>query len=157
LDDLVLDISGFAKVHPGGAFVLRHNIGRDVSKFFYGGYSMENKNFPKPFTHSNMARKVVNSIIVGTLEAKAPEGVYKIIERAKVNDSTHTITFKSVSDVPSKARLFYKDLSMIGKHFLIRDVKKPRVRRHYTISNCMKPDVYVKYTRMIKEYLENDN
>ena len=38
LDDLVLDVTEFKAKHPGGKFVVEHNIGRDVSKFFYGGY-----------------------------------------------------------------------------------------------------------------------
>ena len=43
LDDLILDIADFMPEHPGGFFSLNHNIGRDVSKFFYGGYSLENE------------------------------------------------------------------------------------------------------------------
>jgi cytochrome b involved in lipid metabolism len=31
--------------HPGGKFVIEHNIGRDVSKFFYGGYSLDGNLF----------------------------------------------------------------------------------------------------------------
>ncbi len=41
LDDLVLDCSKFVAYHPGGKFVLQHNTGRDISKFFYGGYCLE--------------------------------------------------------------------------------------------------------------------
>ena len=40
LDDLVLDLSNFIGQHPGGEEVIRRNIGRDVSKYYYGGYSM---------------------------------------------------------------------------------------------------------------------
>ena len=38
LDDLVLDVSSYLYNHPGGQFLISHNIGRDISKFFYGGY-----------------------------------------------------------------------------------------------------------------------
>jgi len=38
---MVLDISTFAYCHPGGAFALQHNIGSDVSKFFYGAYAYD--------------------------------------------------------------------------------------------------------------------
>lgn len=57
LDDMVLDISKYMKNHPGGKFLISHNIGRDISKFFYGGYAQENF-IPKPKTHihSNIAR-----------------------------------------------------------------------------------------------------
>ena len=49
LDDLVLDVIKFADEHPGGKFLLTHNTGRDISKFFFGGYSLEdNLRGPKP-------------------------------------------------------------------------------------------------------------
>ena len=41
LEDMVLDISTFAYCHPGGAFLLEHNIGNDISKFFYGAYALD--------------------------------------------------------------------------------------------------------------------
>ena len=40
LDDMVLDVKDFIFKHPGGRFVVQHNIGRDISKFFYGGYAL---------------------------------------------------------------------------------------------------------------------
>jgi cytochrome b involved in lipid metabolism len=39
---MVLDVSRFMEEHPGGKFSLEHNIGRDISKFFYGAYQLEN-------------------------------------------------------------------------------------------------------------------
>ena len=62
LDNFVLDVSEFKLSHPGGVFSLEHNIGSDISKFFYGGYALE-LNKPSvlaPYAHSNQARKIVN-------------------------------------------------------------------------------------------------
>jgi cytochrome b involved in lipid metabolism len=42
LDDYVLDVAKFKANHPGGRFVIDFNIGRDISKFFHGGYLLEN-------------------------------------------------------------------------------------------------------------------
>ena len=42
LDDLVLDVRRFMYEHPGGKFLLQFHIGRDISKYFYGGYVLEN-------------------------------------------------------------------------------------------------------------------
>jgi cytochrome b involved in lipid metabolism len=56
LDDLVLNVRFFMYNHPGGKFVIEQNIGRNISKFFYGGYIMENYTGQTPFTHSNIAR-----------------------------------------------------------------------------------------------------
>lgn len=90
LDDLVLNVENFAKSHPGGRFVLEHNVGRDVSKFFYGGYSMENGPWLSPYRHSNGARKVVNSLIIARLEAKIPTFQARIVDTRKINPNTTT-------------------------------------------------------------------
>jgi hypothetical protein len=39
---------------------------------------------------------------------------------------------------------------MIGKHYLVKRVSAPNVNRHYTISNCMRKDVYEEYIRIIE-------
>lgn len=38
LDNYVIDVADFIEHHPGGQFVLKHNIGRNISKFFHGSY-----------------------------------------------------------------------------------------------------------------------
>lgn len=42
MDNLVLDFTDYKYFHPGGKFVLTKCIGRDISKFFYGGYTLVN-------------------------------------------------------------------------------------------------------------------
>jgi len=75
LDDMVLDIEDFAYTHPGGAFLLEYNIGRDISKFFYGSYALDGNN-SKPgmpnnkYAHSNIARKWANKLAVAALKRK---------------------------------------------------------------------------------------
>ena len=63
LEDLVLNIEQYKYKHPGGKFSLVQNVGRDVSKFFYGGYALENEEI-EPHLHSGIARSIVNSLIV---------------------------------------------------------------------------------------------
>lgn len=70
LDNLVLDVTDYMDNHPGGKFLLEHNIGRDISKFFYGGYALDNndvKGGSMVHTHSNMARLQVSTLIIGKL------------------------------------------------------------------------------------------
>lgn len=38
LDNYVLNFNDYHHYHPGGRFMLEKNRGRDISKFFYGGY-----------------------------------------------------------------------------------------------------------------------
>ena len=40
---------------------------------------------------------------------------------------------------------------MQSKHFLIRCMDNPRLYRHYTICNAMRPDVYKQYINCLKE------
>lgn len=58
--------------HPGGTFSLEQNIGRDISKFFHGGYSLENKSKVSEHRHSNDARMIVNDLIIGRFESESP-------------------------------------------------------------------------------------
>ena len=116
------------------------NIGRDISKFFYGGYSLENYTpISTVHMHSNIARLVVNGLVVAKLEKTVPQFEAKIVERHAVNKFTNTITFKAESSVQD-VQMHYKDIQMIGKHYLVRSTKNKSVKRHYTISNCMQKD-----------------
>lgn len=83
MDNLVLDLEKYCDFHPGGKFVLTHNFGKDISKFFYGGYVLEENlsgKSPKGHTHSNVALKVVNKIAIATFEgASSKPTVCKVI------------------------------------------------------------------------------
>ena len=68
LDDYVIDMTKFLNEHPGGRFSLEQNIGRDISKFFYGAYSLENIDVVEPHNHTSDARLIVNALIIGKLE-----------------------------------------------------------------------------------------
>ena len=67
LDDMVLDVKDFSQEHPGGQFLIDYNIGRDISKYFYGGYVMEHSSGIKPTKHSNVAKSIVNGLIIGKI------------------------------------------------------------------------------------------
>lgn len=107
LDNMVVDISSYAYNHPGGAFLLDYNVGRDISKFFYGSYALDgNGNDPSKqeterHAHSNLARKIANNNRVGIMKydatrwnLKAGEGTttFKINHKnsVKINDFTST-------------------------------------------------------------------
>ena len=82
LDNLVLDISSslpgsqYINFHPGGRFVLAKNLGRDISKYFYGGYQLVQRN-PKDrnsvqiYNHSHAAIQICNRMVIANLEGQA--------------------------------------------------------------------------------------
>ena len=43
LENNVIDLKEWEVFHPGGKFFLQKNIGRDITKYWYGGYQMINK------------------------------------------------------------------------------------------------------------------
>ena len=101
LDGFVLNIADFITHHPGGKFALSHNVGRDISKFFYGGYSMEG-NMTNPqsgHVHTNYARIIVNSLIIGNYEKHitVQSTICKVnMEKTiKVNETTAIFFFES--------------------------------------------------------------
>lgn len=74
LDNLIIDLNNYDELHPGGKFALTKNIGRDISKFFYGGYSLINR--PQEFnkglhTHSYQAFKMIKEMVIGTIEGQS--------------------------------------------------------------------------------------
>lgn len=81
LDDYVLDIGKYMDYHPGGKFSLQHNIGRDISRFFHGGYALENFKKVPNHTHTSDARRVVNQYIIAKLENLSES---KLMQIAKV-------------------------------------------------------------------------
>ena len=73
LDELVLDVEHFIDQHPGGRFVLQHNIGRDISKFFYGGYQLEGNLGASPakgYAHSSYAKRIVNDLAIARYQPR---------------------------------------------------------------------------------------
>jgi len=76
LDDLILEVGDYMDNHPGGKFLIEHNIGRDISKFFYGGYGLDGNMLASGSlknTHSNIARAQVDTLIVARLVGSKAE------------------------------------------------------------------------------------
>lgn len=63
----MLDIEKYKKYHPGGQFLLDACVGRDVSKFIYGGYILEAQTGLKPHYHSGTAFSIMNDLVIAKL------------------------------------------------------------------------------------------
>jgi hypothetical protein len=132
LDNIVLDLSEYANKHPGGSFVINRTVGKDVSKFFYGGYALDsNSEAVKSgnahvWNHSNIARKIVNQLAVARLvTCDTPAFSAKIIENVALNNKTSCLTFKSENGVVPGISSYYPELEMLGQHYLVfsEDIK----------------------------------
>lgn len=148
LNELVLDVSDWLGRHPGGLWVLKHNIGKDISKFFYGGYSQDGNRDGVPsnpgHTHSNFAREAVNKVVIAryckTLKSSA---VCRIKTQPEtVNSLTKNFTFTVVDpdNKPQDFRLFFPGLTSLGKNFLVYNIPNAReaiITRQYSICYSM--------------------
>lgn len=114
--------------HPGGKFLIQVNVGRDISRFFYGGYSLEgnfNQKPPLGHNHSNNAKAIINDLIVAVYDKEILTQATdcELIPHLTHmwNSTTGTIFLKSKDKaVVPNFKGFFPGLDMIGKHFKIR-------------------------------------
>lgn len=66
LDNYVIDVESFIGEHPGGSIMLTHNLGRDIGKYLYGAYSLENSVILHK--HSHFAVKVLAKLTIARIE-----------------------------------------------------------------------------------------
>jgi cytochrome b involved in lipid metabolism len=164
LDSVVLNVGPFLDDHPGGRFSLENNIGRDVSKFFHGGYALENLKKVQPHVHSNDARRVVLKLVVGRLAQSSDKMLGSIsgVER-DASRNGHTKTLRFNRPLHDGAHFTHTcpliDISQIGRHYLVKTTSHPLnipctvpgsfdqnvagIKRHYTEAFCMRNDVYL--------------
>lgn len=155
-DNLVLNLNGYDKLHPGGKFFLRQNLGRDISKFFNGGYSLVQGPGIKPHHHSAHALTILQSLIVGVLHHQklVKEETFRISDKARVTDSTFTFTFTQKDNMAvHNLKRWYSDLAMMGRHFLVSSKRFPKIKRHYTICSSMRPELFQELISLAQDAL----
>ena len=105
LDNLILSMvgadefyPGYEKIHPGGKFLITRNYGRDISKFFYGGYVMMAGQIPH--THTLAALKICEALVVGVVSRQTfvRDHPCKISDRARVNNATSTFELTHIDN-----------------------------------------------------------
>ena len=65
-NNFIVDVESFMDEHPGTRFVISQNIGREIGKYFYGAYSMEED--VSPHIHSSYAAELIKRLTIGKLE-----------------------------------------------------------------------------------------
>ena len=143
--------------------MIEKNRGKDISKFFHGGYNYEPMNGGWNSKHSNYARSIVNTLIVARLSQKRSDAYVTVNNQTKASSSgtIHNYEFKydqaeaEEAHLINNIKLFYPEVSMLGKHYLVQKVDKSRNlvgnARQYTVANCMRPQVYEAYVSALKK------
>lgn len=156
VDDLVVNIEEYIDHHPGGKFVLEHTIGQDISKFFFGGFSLEDNSDPKTkgYHHSYAAYSIVNELTIATFEEDIPCSVVEVTNDKTrmydVNADTKTVTLKSANRC-ANLKHHYSDFRVLGKHFRVTVLGDPNFSRHYTICNVMMGPIYKAYLESLAQ------
>ena len=141
----------FISKHPGGRFVLTHTIGTDISKFFFGGYSLEGNigKFTFGHSHSSQARRIVNDLVIAFFEKDLPIAIDEGFLVSQEKTSLHSLGIKTIylkSTKETVFKSFYKDDERyLGKHFRVTWGGDMSTSRHYTVSNVMEPRIYLEY------------
>lgn len=94
----------------------------------------------RPYTHSAWSLGIIRNMVVGIIEGQqlVQEEPFIISNKRPVNSDSATFTFSQKDQQPvHNLRLWYSDLSMIGRHFLVYSQTHPMVKRHYTICSTM--------------------
>ena len=118
MNDIIIDMKSYAKSHPGGLFLLDKNVGRDIGKYFDGGYQMENNCGLRPWNHSYQARLIIDKLAIGYLIGKSHSFSAKITSFHPINKHTAVFIFRAPRKIPG-VRTFYKDFSCHGRHFML--------------------------------------
>lgn len=145
MDNCVLDMDEYAGIHPGGKFVLEKTVGRDVSKFFYGGYQMVSGAEEFPFNHSALAMSISQTFVVANLAGQ--EHVAPILTQMAGKEIINSIaTMFTLKTTDSKKvhdfKLWYSEFTKLGQHFLVYGQKNMTIKRQYTICSSIEPKFY---------------
>jgi len=133
MNELVLNMGDYIGYHPGGRFVLERNVGRDVSKFYCGSYSMLEDGSIKMHNHGQQADWQVYQMIIGHVagqEKGCETHMVKKVHQALANETTGTFRLETLNkERKYQYRDYYSDLSNIGLYYVLYEKSNPTKKR----------------------------
>lgn len=153
-NDYVIDMTNYRFEHPGGKAMIDQCVGKDIGKFIYGAYSIED--CVNPHTHSFVAHKIITRLVCAklTTEVKDEELSFNEsineVEILSSNKLKQTEKIKIIAKVENvfelqpgvyrvrlgdsftKFHIFSQGLELACKCYLLTSVKN-QVSRYYTI------------------------
>lgn len=117
---------------------------------------LENGSGLKPYLHSNTARSIVNSLVIGRIHDRAKTFSARVVTTQDVNSTTKCFILRVEGPDPGFKLPSSTDLEAIGCHFLVRSFFNPKIKRHYTLSTCMKKEIYDEYINAINAFKNGD-
>ncbi len=95
-----------------------------------------------PVTHTNVARRIVNSLIVARFKTSSATFATNIVEKSELNSTTSSFILQPVGSECRFLAPASTDYEAFGKHFLVRSFGLMGVKRHYTLCQSIKKETY---------------
>ena len=151
----MFDVKSYIDEHPGGAFVMKVCVGKDVGRYLDGSYIIEkNGTCQKPHLHTNYALGIVKKLAIAKLQKsnyiRPAKGKtvddrendrWQITKAHKRSDNTATYDFTNDAFL---VKQFFSGVAETGKHFIVTS-KVSNVGRYYTICNFYSQALYGKF------------
>jgi len=125
-DNFVIDVESFIYEHPGSAYAIIQNIGRDIGKYFYGAYHLETS--IEPHQHSSYANRILEKLAVAKIKGveselflsketddyqlPQSEHVYNVISMQEIAKNIYRVRFGGTN---LKVLNFGDNLNLAGK------------------------------------------
>lgn len=142
--------------------MLNHTVGTDISKFFFGGYSLEGNigKQTRGHNHSSYARLIANDLAINSFEYDLPivynEACLVSPEKSTVHCPDVKIVYLQAADKTVFRSFYPENQRYFGKHFRVTWGADLSKSRHYTVCNVMEPRLYNAYVRALEQKEELD-
>ncbi|CAD8106849.1 unnamed protein product [Paramecium primaurelia] len=138
----IVDLTGF--VHPGGQYIWEKTKGREISRFIYGGQSLEDGN-SRAYTHSDKVITLIQRQTIGYLNGNSIENTtqqqinkWTLINQYTISEKISLFGFKNSS---KQIESQLTSLHQFGKYYQIKSsVNKKISVRQYTSVVSMAPE-----------------
>ncbi|CAI2386799.1 unnamed protein product [Moneuplotes crassus] len=169
-DQYVVDFGLYQYDHPGGKYVLDECEGKEIGKYFYGAYSLDDN--MKAYKHSFVAGKIMKKLAIAKL--KIPEDIkdmvthssdnkeiqidhshelydkhFKVTQKEEIFKGVYRVTF---SNDDNQYKVLIPGTNTFGRHYLVHS-ESQKVSRYYTICNTMNSEIYPVYINTIDRIL----
>lgn len=138
--------------------MLTKNKGRDISKFFYGGYQLVNDGTLHQHTHSPVATKIAQEMTIALLkdQTKVQTTVAVIGQKVAISGNSAVIVMEELTGQKTEAfSLWQPDVHKLGQAFLIYSKAEPRHKRFYSVCNYMRPQLRTEINKMLELLIED--
>ncbi|KRX06844.1 hypothetical protein PPERSA_11489 [Pseudocohnilembus persalinus] len=135
--------------HPGGNYIFSKIYGREIDRFFFGGYALEG-DIRKSYEHTPKAELFALKNIIGELKLSENQLILKYISKDlkfdcthyqswhinQIKDYTKTTYFINLQNNKFRVKNYMQGIDWLGKYFQVKLGNNDK-RRLYTVVNCL--------------------